>query len=502
MRYVISAALCAAATLPAFGASCESLSSLTLPDTKITLAQTVAAGAFTAPGGGRAGRGGGGNPYASVPEFCRVTATISPSSDSEIKMEIWLPASGWNQKLQVVGNGGWAGTIGLNNLAEGVKDGYATAGTDTGHAGNTGSFALGHPEKLIDFAYRSEHETTVKGKAITEAFYGSAPKLSYWNGCSTGGRQALKEAQKYPNDFDGIIAGAPANRNLTQFWDGVLMFKEPGAQIPASKLPMLHQAVVNACDAKDGLKDGQITDPRKCDYDPKELLCKGEDGPNCLTAKQVETARGIWSPVKDPKTGREFGPALPRGSELTWGFMGNGPDPYNVALDQLKYIVFQDPNWDWHTFDLARDGARYWQPQYLEMNATDPNLKPFFSHNGKLLMYQGYSDPNVSPFQTIAYFQQVVDNAGGAAKASDNVRLFFAPGMGHCGGGDGPNDFDKIHALESWVEKGQAPQSLIATQRKDGSVTRTRPLCPFPQVAKYKGTGSIDDAASFSCAAP
>src|SRR6202051_885598 len=237
-----------------------------------------------------------------------------------------------------------------------------------------------------------------------------------------------------------ISAGAPANRNLTQFWDGVLMFKEPGSQIPASKFPMLHQAVLNACDSKDGLKDGLISDPRKCDFDPAVLLCKGEDGPTCLTGKQVETARKMYEPVKNPRTGRELGPGLARGSELNWGFMGNGPDPYAVALDQLKYVVFKDANWDWRTFDLARDGERYWAAENLPMNATDPNMKPFFAHNGKLLMYQGFADPNVSPFQTITYFQNVVDNLGGPAKAGNNVRLFFAPGMGHCGGGDGPND--------------------------------------------------------------
>jgi feruloyl esterase len=211
---------------------------------------------------GRAGNGGA-NPYESLPAFCRVAATLTPSKDSDIKIEVWLPVSGWNQKFQAVGNGGWAGTIGYNNLAQGVKDGYATAGTDTGHTGNTGSFVLGHPEKLTDFAWRSEHEMAVKGKAIVAAFYGTAAKRSYWNGCSTGGRQALKEAQMFPDDFDGIIAGAPANRNLTQFWDGVLMFKEAGSQIPASKLPMVHQAALNSCDAKDGLKDGLISDPKE-----------------------------------------------------------------------------------------------------------------------------------------------------------------------------------------------------------------------------------------------
>lgn len=499
MRSILCAVLFSAASLSALAASCESLISLQLPNAKITVAQTVAPGGF-APMNGRAGNSGA-NPFESVPAFCRVAATLTPSKDSDIKIEVWLPVSGWNQKFQAVGNGGWAGVIGYNNLAQGVKDGYATAGTDTGHTENGGAFVLGHPEKLIDFAWRSEHEMAVKGKAIVAAFYGTAAKRSYWNGCSTGGRQALKEAQMFPDDFDGIIAGAPANRNLAQFWDGVLMFKEPGSQIPASKFPMLHQAALNACDSKDGLKDGLISDPRRCDFDPVVLLCKAEDGPTCLTDKQVETARKMYEPVKNPRTGRELGPGLARGSELSWNFMGNGPDPYAVALDQLKYVVFKDANWDWRTFDLARDGERYWAPENLPMNATDPNMKPFFAHNGKLLMYQGFADSNVSPFQTIAYYQNVVDNLGGPAKAGNNVRLFFAPGMGHCGGGDGPNEFDKIGALNRWVEMNEAPQTLTASQRVDGKVMRTRPLCPFPQFAVYKGSGSVDDAANFSCRA-
>ncbi len=217
----------------AAAATCESLSSLQLPDAKITFAQTVAAGTFTVPNG-RGGRGGA-NPYEALPAFCRVVATLTPTSDSDIKIEVWLPVTDWNQKFIVIGNGGWAGVIGYNNLAEGIKGGYATAGTDTGHTGNTGSFALGHPEKLADFSWRSEHEMTLKGKAIVAAFYGNAARRSYWNGCSTGGRQALKEAQQFPDDFDGIIAGAPANRSLSQFWVGWLMFREQGSQVPASK---------------------------------------------------------------------------------------------------------------------------------------------------------------------------------------------------------------------------------------------------------------------------
>jgi feruloyl esterase len=280
---------------PVFAANCESLAALKLPDTTITMAQVVPAGAF-APAGAQQAKGkGAGNAYKDVPEFCRVGATLKPSSDSDIKVEFWLPTSGWNQKLQAVGNGGWAGVISYSALADAVKGGYASASTDTGHVGGSGSFALGHPEKLIDFSWRSEHEMTVKVKAVIQAFYGMAPKLSFWNGCSTGGRQGLKEAQMFPGDYDAIIAGAPANRTAISLWIADAVLKDPASYIPPAKYPMIHQAALDACDARDGLKDGLIDDPTKCNFDPKVLLCKSGDGPSCLTAPQVEAAKKIYS---------------------------------------------------------------------------------------------------------------------------------------------------------------------------------------------------------------
>ena len=271
---VCAAVLCAGAT-PMFGASCESLASLALPDTKITQAQVVSAGSFSPPGGGQpGGRAGAANPYRSLPEFCRVAATLTPSSDSDIKVEVWLPV-GWNRKFQAVGNGGWAGTISYSAMGEAIKLGYATASTDTGHATSGGAFVLGHPEKLVDFGWRSEHEMTVKGKAIVQAFYGSAPRRSYWNGCSTGGRQGLKEAQKFPDDFDGIIAGAPANRTAVGMWIAAAVLKDPAAFIPPAKYGLIHKAALDACDAVDGVKDGLIEDPAVCKFDPKVLLVHG-----------------------------------------------------------------------------------------------------------------------------------------------------------------------------------------------------------------------------------
>ena len=318
-------------SLPAMAAaSCESLASLSFPDATITSAQNVAAGAFTLPGNpnGRAGRGpGANNTYKELPAFCRVSATLKPSSDSDIKIEVWLPAADWNQKYQAVGNGGWAGVISYSALAEALRDGYATSSTDTGHVGGSGSFALGHPEKLADFAWRSQHEMTLKSKAIVAAFYGNGARLSYWNGCSTGGRQGLKEAQRFPADYDGIIAGAPANRTALAMWIAFAELKDPASYIPAAKYPVVHQAVLDQCDAVDGLKDGLIQDPTRCKFDPKTIECKGADAPNCLTAAQVEAVRKSYEEAVNPRTGQKLFPALAPGSELGWAVLGAGPEP-------------------------------------------------------------------------------------------------------------------------------------------------------------------------------
>jgi feruloyl esterase len=486
--------------LPVFAASCESLASLALPNTTITAAQIVPAGQFSPPG--PAGKGKGANAYKDLPEFCRVAATLKPSSDSDIKVEFWLPTSNWNRKLQSVGNGGWAGVISYSALADAVKAGYAGASTDTGHVGGSGSFALEHPEQLVDFSWRSEHEMTLKAKAMVQAFYGSAPRLSYWNGCSTGGRQGLKEAQKFPDDYDGIIAGAPANRTAISLWIAFAVLKDPASYIPPAKYPVIHQAALAACDLRDGVKDGLIEDPSRCKFDPKVLLCKNGDGPSCLTAPQVDAAKKIYSAATNPRTGQVLFPSLAPGSELNWGIQAAGPDPSANIFDHFKYVVFKNPAWDWKTFDFDQGIALAEQPENAAMNSTDPNLKPFFSHNGKLLIYHGWADSNVSPLNTIKYYKSVEDTLGGASKTSNNMRLFMEPGMGHCGGGEGPNVFDKVGTLDQWVEQGKAPEKIVASHSTAGKVDRTRPLCPYPQVAKYKGSGSIDEAANFACQLP
>jgi feruloyl esterase len=478
--------------------SCQRLATLALKAAAIAKAELVPAGTFQPPDG----PGRGPSPYATLAAFCRVAATLTPTTDSDIKVEVWLPIAGWNGKFQAVGNGGWAGVISYSAMAEAIRGGYATASTDTGHVGGRGTFALGHPEKLVDFAWRSEHEMTAKAKKVIERFYGSGPKFSYWNGCSTGGRQGLKMAQMFPDDYDGIIAGAPANRTAISLWIADAVLRDPARYIPPAKYPAIHQAALAACDASDGLKDGLIDDPLKCRFDPAVLLCKGADGASCLTAPQVAAAKQIYSNAVNPRTKQELFASLVPGSELGWGAQAAGPEPSPMIYDQYRYVVFKDPNWDWKTFDFDKDVVKGDLPENLIMNATNPDMRKFFSRGGKVLMYHGWSDSLVPPMNTIKYYDQVVARMGGAAKASEHVRLFMAPGMGHCSGGEGPDTFDKVKALEDWVERGKAPARLDASHSTNGRVDRTRPLCPYPQVARYTGTGSTDEAANFTCKAP
>jgi feruloyl esterase len=490
-------ALAAAATLPASAAaaSCESLTSLTLPNTTITLSRPVAAGEFTPPGPTPPGAN-----FKNMPAFCRVAATLAPSKDSDIKIEVWMPASNWNGKFQAVGNGGWSGAIVYPSLARALAHGYATASTDTGHTGGSGSFASGHPEKLVDFAYRAVHEMTVQAKAIIAAYYGDGPKLSYWNGCSSGGKQGLKEAQRFPVDYDGIIAGAPANywtHLMTgELWIAQAAHKDEASFIPASKFPIIHKAVLEACDALDGVKDGVLDDPRKCHFDPKMIQCQGDDTSNCLTAPQVETARKIYTASKNPRTGQEIFPAMEPGSELGWAGLA-GAQPFSIPVDHFKYVVFKDPNYDWRTLNFDSDVALADKLDNGTINATDPNLKAFVAHGGKLLLYHGWNDQLIAPRNAVNYYQSVLDTMGAASKES--IRLFMAPGMNHCAGGDGPGAFDAVSVIEKWVEHGQAPDQIVASHITGGVVDRTRPLCAYPKVAQYKGSGSTDEAANFVC---
>jgi feruloyl esterase len=330
------------------GATRDSLSKLAIPDGTITAAQEVAAGTF-APPPDLQGRGNGrsGN-FNNLPAFCRVAATLRPSADSDIKIEVWLPVNNWNGNFQAVGNGGWAGNLSYPAMGLALAEGYATASTDTGHTGGSASFALEHPGRVTDYAYRSEHEMTLEAKSLIAAFYGRGPKYSYWNGCSTGGKQGLTEAQRYPNDFDGIIAGASANYMIhlhaAQTAMAQAIHKSADSFIPAEKFAAIHKAVLEACDGLDGVKDGVLENPKACKFDPKVIECKGADNTDCLTAPQVESARAILASVKNPKTGAIVFPGLEPGSELGWGAVA-GPRPIDIPMQTFKFVIFRDADW-------------------------------------------------------------------------------------------------------------------------------------------------------------
>ncbi len=499
----------------AYSATCESLSGLRLPNTTITLAQTVAAGTFTPPGGTA--------PFAALPAFCRVTGVIKPTNDSEIAFEVWMPVAGWNGKFQGIGNGGFAGYISYGELRGPLLRGYASASTDTGHKGNDASWAPGHPEKVADYGHRGIHEMTEKAKLILKAFYGNDPQRSYFSSCSNGGRQALMEAQRYPNDYDGIIAGAPANaftQTLAGFtWNMQALLNDPASYIPAKKLKAIETAVLSSCDTLDGVKDGVLEDPTACTFDPSVLLCKNGETDECLTDKQILALRKVYG---GPRTGKgdQIMPGFTFGGEAEpggWGDWITGASPatsiqYFFSTQGFKNLVFDDPNWDLKSFQLERDFKAAQAKLARMTDATDPNLKAFNAHGGKLILYHGWSDAALPPMNTINYFDSVVTKVG-QKQADRFLRLFMVPGMQHCGGGPGPDwfgqavtrmqsdpDHDLTLALERWVEQGTAPEQVIAARLgPSNKPDRTRPLCGYPKVARYTGNGSTDDAVNFKC---
>jgi|HubBroStandDraft_6_1064221.scaffolds.fasta_scaffold05509_6 hypothetical protein len=509
--------------------SCESLSSLKIPDTTITLAESVAAGAFALP----AGKGGRAvsNPFANLPAFCRVMAVAAPTSDSQIQIEVWMPAAGWNGKYQGVGNGGFAGEINYSDLAAALTHGFATASTDTGHAGsaNNATWALGHPEKMVDFGYRAVHLMTVSAKSVIAAFYEGRVRRSYFSSCSNGGRQALMEAQRFPEDYDGIIAGAPANYwthlLTTAVWNLQALQSDAASYIPASKIPAIGAAVVAVCDAQDGVTDGIINDPPRCKFDPAKLLCKDGDSDNCLTAPQVVALKKVYGGPRNSK-GEQIFPGYSPGGEAGpggWPLWITGPVmgkslAFYYGNGFFSNIVYGDTAWDFRTFDFDANIKPLDENFSATFNSTDANLKPFKSRGGKLIMYHGWSDAAIPPQNTVNYYNSVVATMGADA-AREFVRLYMVPGMQHCGGGPGPDAFgatlgwpgqsDPQHnmesALEQWVEKHDAPDKIIATKYKNDrdptqGVKMTRPLCAYPLVSKYKGAGDTNDAANFVCA--
>jgi len=510
---------------------CERLAQLALPNTKITSAQTIAAGAFSPPPAGSPWLIGDPSFYKHLPAFCRVTADDKPTPDSDIKIEVWMPASGWNGKFRGQGNGGFAGEMDYRALGLAILQGYASASTDTGHAaiGVDARWALGHPEKIIDFAYRAIHEMTSLSKATVTAFYGDAPKHSYFANCSNGGRQALMEAQRYPEDYDGILAGAPANywTHLlsSAVWDAQATTLDPNSYIPPSKIPAIAHAVLAACDAKDGLKDGIVNDPRQCPFDPATILCKQGNSDSCLTKPQVTALKKLYEGAHDSKGKQIFPGFMPGGEQGPGGWQrwitGNAPGEavlFAFGSGFFRNMVYEQADWDYKRAKLDDAVAAADQKFAAVLNSTEPNMKAFQAHGGKLILYHGWNDPAISPLNSINYYESVLATMG-KQQADSFVRLYMVPGMQHCAGGPGPDDFgefgispknDPQHniylALEEWAEKGTAPSTVIASkiegEMPTGKVKMTRLLCAHPQQAKYKGTGDPNDAASFACANP
>ena len=493
--------------------SCAALRDLELPETTITSARPVQAGELTPPD----------TSSAVADAMCRVTATTRPA----VRFEVWLPpADAWNGKFQGVGNGGMAGTISYGAMSRALARGYATASTDTGHEAGDVSFdaswALGRPDLTEDFGHRALHVMTVNAKAITDAYYGEAPRYSYYVGCSKGGQQGLMEAQRYPEDYDGLVAGNPAN-DWTRFyagahlWYSLATLKEPGSYIPPSKLPALGAAVNEACDALDGIEDGILNDPRRCGFDPATLTCaSGRDSDDCLTGPQVEAVRAIWSGVTTSADELVY-PGLVPGGEASpggWSRWVTGDEPFGslhwrAGEGFFRYMVFEDPDWDFRTFDYDADLPFALEKVGRAVDAVNPDLSALRDRGGKLIVYHGWSDPDISALASIDYYEEVVselaDGRGhgeSLAATREFYRLFLVPGMGHCRGGPGPDEFDALSALEAWVEQGVAPARIEAAKTSGDEVVRTRPLCPYPEVAEWTGSGSTDEASSFVCAVP
>jgi len=516
MKKLLATSMVLAAGCWGAAGDCGALRQLALPATTITIAEPIAQGTFQVPGGGVVNN---------LPPFCRVAGVIAPSSDSHIRFEVWLPLNKWNGNFQGVGNGGFAGNLNFGGLVGAIHHGYAAATTDTGHegGGQDAAWALNHPEKMIDFGWRGIHEMTVQGKAITQAFYGQAVKKAYFNSCSNGGRQALMEAQRFPADYDGIIAGAPANYWTRLLSLGLMTAKAahatPAAYFPAAKLKAIQANVLKACDARDQVTDGVVEEPNACRANEDALLCAGAENDNCLTAAQLQALKTIRRGVVDAKGKPLFPPVSASGEAEVggWGAWITGGQRESGAMfafstQFFKHMVYSDANWDFKASDLQKDIAAAARLAPV-LNATETDLSAFQKRGGKLILYHGWCDAAIPAQNSIDYFQAVQKKMG-AARAREFVRFFLAPGVQHCGGGAGPNVFgqggprggataenDLNAALVRWVEEGVAPERVSAAKVEQGKTVRTRPLCAYPLVARWKGTGSTDEAANFECAA-
>jgi len=417
-----------------------------------------------------------------------------------------MPSKGWNGKLVGVGNGVWAGNISYREMVGPVLKGYATAASNGGHEGDPldAGFAAGHPEKLVDFGYRAVHETTRVAKATINAYYDRAARRSLFASCSTGGRQGLMEAYRYPSDYDAISSMAPANPwvplLVSTLWTGNAALKSEASRIPPAKFALIHKAAVQACDADDGVTDGIISAPLRCHFDPGVLQCKGRDAADCLTAPQLAALRAIYQGPRDPRTGKQIFPGYVPGGEALFPLKTAGPEPLGSSLTYMRALVFKDPKWDFRSFDYDQDVERARQVASSVTDVPASGLDRFFADGRKLLLSHGWADGFIASMSTVEFYTVLVTRLG-ATRADQALRLFMVPGMGHCSGGDGPFVIDALSALDSWVETGRAPERIIASN-PPGALPRTRPLCPYPQEAVYSGHGSTDLEQSFRCSAP
>ena len=525
-----------AQSTPQTAAACERLASLSLPNTAITLAQVVNAGEFAAPVN-PAARGGGGSsalagtlgpvpdvpgrvtantaglglgynggrgvpPFSALPAFCRVTATLKPSPSSDTRMEMWMPVTGWNGNFRGTSPNGLGGVINYNAMGVGLSDGFAIASTDTGHQGGDTAW-MQVPDQVTDFAGRAMHETTVVGKALAAAYYGTAPKYSYMIECGGGSAAALHEVQKYPADYNGIVVGGHA-AHLTrqifgQLWLWLATHPNGVAILPVAKLPVVHEAVLAKCDRLDGVKDGLLENPTRCAFDPKEIECRSGDGPNCLTTPQVEAVRKIYAGPTNPRTNEKIWSPLYRGSELDWSFFSDAPSPIGIATSTLR-VILGDPAWDPRTsgVDFDRHVALADRSDLARVNASNADISEYVRRGGKLILSGGWNNALVPAGAVVDYYNSVTARIG-IESARRSARLYMVPGMIECNGGPGTDTFDLLGVMRRWIERDQAPNDVIASRVEHGTVVRTRPLCPYPQVATYRGRGSTDDARNFVC---
>ena len=486
---------------------CEELASLPVSNTVITSAGTITAGAFQPPVPDMFGPPPN---YAGLPAFCRVAGSIRPSPESDIRFELWLPESGWNGKFLQTGNGGAAGAIVYASLVEPLRRGYAVANTDTGHQGGGADFswAAGQLQKLIDYQYRAVHELTVAGKALTAARYARAPEKSYWNGCSTGGRQGLMEAQRFPQDYDGIIAGAPASNWHPLMALSLLIQNNLGpGRLGVDQLAVLKEAAIAACDARDGVTDRVITDPEKCDFDPASLECRGSENGPCLAPDEIAAAMRIYAGVVD-RNGQVLMPGTGPGGEPQWAWFQ--PGVFDIGANYFRHVVVNDPGWDPATFDADTDLAPADRVDGGATAAMDPDLAAFIARGGKLITWHGTTDGLIPYRNSVNYHQSVLSRLG-EREVGDAVKFYLIPGMDHCWGGEGAFEVDWLTVLEDWVERGEKPGAVAAAHPEllygppgtppIPSQPFTRLICPWPQMSTYR-EGDLAAAASFACVAP